>query len=94
MFRRISIAIVLILVGISCSSDGPGAVSVLPGDPGSTLRSPPRRTPAVGGPMFAIGDSLLFGAEEHGGLDELLHADGWEPEVLAEHGRSTRWAIG
>ncbi len=56
------------------------------------LAAPVPRSPH-GGPLLAIGDSLLVGAVEHGDLGLRLTGDEWEPEVVAETGRSTRWAI-
>jgi lysophospholipase L1-like esterase len=43
--------------------------------------------------LFAIGDSLLQGAVEHGSLGVKLADDGWELEAVAETGRTVRWAI-
>lgn len=46
----------------------------------------------IGGPVLVIGDSLLVGAERHGGLEDKLLDDDWEPEFIAENGRSVAWA--
>lgn len=65
----------------------------LPGQAGNlTPSAAPVRSPR-GGPLFLIGDSILDGAQSHGELGLRLTEDDWEPEVLAETGRSTRWAI-
>ncbi|MEX2554976.1 MAG: hypothetical protein WEB06_05035 [Actinomycetota bacterium] len=49
---------------------------------------------AAGGPLLAIGDSLMVGADRHGHLGAILALDGWELETIAENGRSVSWAIG
>jgi len=72
---------------------GSGERPLLPGQAGAvTPTATPTRSPH-GGPVLAIGDSLLVGAVEHGNLGPKLAEDQWEPEVVAETGRSTRWAI-
>jgi lysophospholipase L1-like esterase len=71
-----------------------GANQLLPGDPNG--RRPAAPTPSrkpVGGPIFAVGDSILLGAVEHGGLGVQLADDGWDLETVAETGRTTRWAV-
>ena len=40
-----------------------------------------------------IGDSIMVGAIEHGGLVDALTPDEWEPETITERGRSASWAI-
>jgi lysophospholipase L1-like esterase len=66
----------------------------LPGEPdgGRPAAPTPVRKPA-GGPVLAIGDSILLGAVEHGGLGLKLAEDNWELETVAETGRTARWAI-
>lgn len=77
----------------ACVND-PGPVSDTPllnGDePGTTS---PQPTPTGGGPVLAIGDSLMRGVENAGNLEAILAFDGWELETIAESGRSTRWAV-
>jgi lysophospholipase L1-like esterase len=92
MVRRL--LIVLLLALTSCVVEqGSGNDPLLPGQAGSsTPQARPARSPK-GGPMLAIGDSLLVGAIDHGNLGLKLTEDQWEPEVVAETGRSTRWAI-
>jgi hypothetical protein len=92
MVRRL--LIVLLLALTSCVIEqGSGTEPLLPGQAGtSTPKAGPVRSPK-GGPMLAIGDSLLVGAVEHGNLGLKLTEDEWEPEVVAETGRSTRWGI-
>ncbi len=80
----------LLVALASCVNDvGPGARPLLPGA-GGTKKAAPK---PHGGPVYAIGDSLLVGALNHGGLEEGLSEDGWELSSLAEAGRSTRWAV-
>jgi hypothetical protein len=70
-----------------------GQEPLLPGQAGdSTPIATPTRSPR-GGALFLIGDSILVGAVSHGDLGLRLTEDQWVPEVLAEEGRSTRWAI-
>jgi lysophospholipase L1-like esterase len=45
------------------------------------------------GPVLLIGDSILVGARDYGDLEQELIDAGWEPEILAESGRSVLWAI-
>jgi lysophospholipase L1-like esterase len=93
MIRRLSLVLLLALT--SCVIEqGSGDTPLLPGQAGGATPTvaPTPRSPR-GGPLLAIGDSLLVGAVEHGGLGLKLTADQWEPEVVAETGRSTRWAI-
>jgi lysophospholipase L1-like esterase len=40
-----------------------------------------------------IGDSIMVGARDEGGLEGLLAQDGWIPEIVAENSRDTTWAI-
>jgi len=93
MVRRLMIVVLLALT--SCVIEpGTGDTPPLPGQAGAATPTvaPLPRSPK-GGPMLAIGDSLLVGAVEHGNLGLKLTEDQWEPEVVAETGRSTRWAI-
>lgn len=86
--RRLAILVLVALA--SCVQDvGPGARPLFPG--GDDTKAP--RPKAAGGPVLAIGDSLLVGAVNHGGFEQGLTEDGWEPEMIAENGRSTRWAV-
>jgi hypothetical protein len=48
----------------------------------------------VGGPVLMLGDSLLVGAELHGGLEDKLIPDDWDPEIIAESGRTVGWGAG
>jgi lysophospholipase L1-like esterase len=92
MRRLLPFALLLVLT--SCVIEkGSGDNPLLPGQAGAaTPSATPARSPR-GGPMLAIGDSILVGAVEHGTLGLKLTGDDWEPEVVAETGRSTRWAI-
>lgn len=45
------------------------------------------------GPVLLIGDSIMVGARDFGGLDQKLRDAGWEPEILAEVGRTVPWAL-
>lgn len=44
--------------------------------------------------MLLLGDSILVGARDFGGLEGGLRARGWVPEILAEEGRAVSWATG
>jgi len=70
-----------------------GAKPLLPGQAGDANPAPTPKRSAHGGPVFAVGDSLLLGAVEHGGLGVKLAEDGWDLESVAETGRTVRWAI-
>ena len=94
MIHRLPLVFLLALTACVIES-GSGNTPLLPGQAGGAQRTPtsaPVRSPR-GGPVLAIGDSLLVGAVEHGTLGLKLTEDQWEPEVVAETGRSTRWAI-
>jgi len=90
--RRASLLVVLLLFApAACRNDRePGATPVIPDGNGGTTGA---RGPH-GGPLLAIGDSILLGASEHGDLANDLTLDGWELETIAESGRSTSWAVG
>jgi lysophospholipase L1-like esterase len=94
MRRACPLVLLAFLALTSCVVEpSSGANPLLPGAAGSVPAAPvPGRT-AYGGPVFAIGDSILQGTAEHGGLGVKLAEDGWELETLAETGRTTRWAI-
>ncbi|MGH2784675.1 MAG: GDSL-type esterase/lipase family protein [Actinomycetota bacterium] len=89
--RRHVAAVALLLACVACVGDrGPNEVPFLDGaDPTVT----PPATPGAVGPVLAIGDSIMVGADEHGHLGAILALDGWELETIAERGRSTRWAV-
>ena len=92
MHRRICVLALLALTSCVIEKSS-GQEPLLPGQAGnSTLAATPIRSPR-GGALFLIGDSMLVGAQSHGDLGLALTADQWELEVLAENGRSTRWAI-
>ncbi|MGI8663369.1 MAG: hypothetical protein ACR2LQ_09195 [Acidimicrobiales bacterium] len=44
------------------------------------------------GQILVLGDSLAIGADDNG-LSKLLKADGWEPQIVADKGRSVRGGI-
>jgi lysophospholipase L1-like esterase len=90
MRRRV---VLLALVALaSCTVDsGPGPVPVLPGAAGNVNPQGTAHGFPHGGPVFAIGDSLLRGAMDNG-LTGVLALDHWELESLAETGRTARWA--
>src|SRR5690349_20747258 len=44
-------------------------------------------------PVLIIGDSIMVGARDIGGLQGLLEESGWNPEILAQVGASLPWAI-
>ena len=89
--RRGIAAVALLLVIAACVDDrGPTDVPLLGG--GEPAASP-GATPRAGGPVLAIGDSIMVGADDHGHLGAILSLDGWELETVAEPGRSTRWAV-
>ena len=84
------IALLLVLALAACVSDaGPGARPLLPNGAGTKKAAQKPH----GGPLLAIGDSLLVGALNHGNLEADLAEDGWELEMIAENGRSVRWAV-
>jgi len=84
------LALVALIALAACVNDvGPGARPLLPGGAASKKST----VKPHGGPVLAIGDSLLVGAVNHGSLESDLTDDGWEPETIAENGRSTRWAV-
>ena len=91
---RYRIWVLALLALTSCVIEkSSGQEPQLPGQAGNiTPAASPTRSPR-GGPLFLIGDSILDGAQSHGELGLRLTEDQWEPEVLAETGRSTRWAI-
>jgi lysophospholipase L1-like esterase len=79
-----------LVAGLSLS----GCAYEAAGDPaGPGPATLPRPTRAPGGAILALGDSLLVGAVEHGGLEETLARDGWRLEVVAERGRTVPWAL-
>ena len=90
--RRTALLIILLLLAPgACRNDrGPDATPVVPDGNGETSGE---KHPH-GGPVLAIGDSILLGATEHGELANQLALDGWELESIAEEGRSTSWAAG
>ena len=93
--RRVTLGfVVLALTLTGCVVEsGSGASPPLPGEPsaGGSVAAQPRHP--HGGPLFAIGDSILLGAVEHGNLGIEVANDGWDLETVAEVGRTVRWAI-
>ena len=93
MRRSKFLVLLLALAAIAaCDFDsGPRDLDALPGGAGTNAadRSPSR---ARGGPLLAIGDSLLVGALQNGSLTLTLESDGWVPESIAERGRTVSWA--
>jgi lysophospholipase L1-like esterase len=86
--------VILMMLAASCRlDDGPRDINSLPGGRVSTPRPDPSGHKPAGGPVLAIGDSILVGASEHGDLGNKLFADGWTLETVSEEGRSTSWAI-
>lgn len=84
-------ALALLLALGSCVNDtGPDSTPLLNGDDVPTTSPVPT---IAGGPVFAIGDSLMNGVDEQGHLGAILALQGWELETVAENGRSVRWAI-
>jgi hypothetical protein len=92
MARRLPFVLLLALTACVIEQ-GSGDTPLLPGQAGAATSTPAVARSPRGGPMLAIGDSLLDGAVTHGNLGLKLTEDQWEPEVVAETGRSTRWAI-
>lgn len=85
------LALAVVLAFPACRNEvGPGETPFLNGD---EVRTPTPQATPHGGPILAIGDSLLRGAEQAGSFGAILEFDGWEPEMIAESGRSTRWAV-
>lgn len=56
-------------------------------------RPNPARLLVEPGSVLAIGDSILVGARDEGGLVDLLADAGWEAEVVAEGSRQVSWAL-
>ena len=44
-------------------------------------------------PVLIIGDSIMVGAHDIGGLQGLLEQSGWNPEIVARVGAGLPWAI-
>ena len=93
--RRLILAFCVLALSLTgcVVESGSGASPPLPGQPsdGGTLAPTPHHP--VGGPVFAIGDSILLGTVEHGNLGVELAGDGWDLDYQAETGRTVRWAI-
>jgi lysophospholipase L1-like esterase len=88
---RLAVFAVLLVLAACVYDKGPGDTPVLAGDPpGPTASAQPS---PHGGPVLAVGDSLMVGVVEHGHLGAILTLDGWELETVAGLGRSVRWAI-
>jgi hypothetical protein len=68
------------------------ATPVFPDASSSASPSTRPRAPRAG-PILLIGDSIMVGARDEGGLEGLLEEDGWIPEILADNGREATWAI-
>ena len=90
MRARLAALAVLLALGSCVNDRGPTDTPLLNGD---DVPTPSPVSTIAGGPVFAIGDSLMTGVDEHGHLGAILALDGWELETLAENGRSVRWAI-
>ena len=85
---RFALAIIFLATG-ACVASTP----VFP-DPSITATPTHQRPPASRvGPILLIGDSIMRGAREEGGLQGLLEEDGWIPEIVAENSREIGWAI-
>ena len=95
MRLEIPALLVASLVFAACTIEsGPRDLDALPGAAGTNAAPQTDETPGPhGGPILAIGDSLLVGAAEHGGLSVALEFDGWLSETIAENGRPVGWAI-
>ena len=87
----VALAALAALAGCSFDS-GPRDLTSLPGGKG-TNAAPQRTREPHGGPVLLVGDSLLLGAIGQGNLDLELEADAWEPESIAENGRSVGRAV-
>jgi hypothetical protein len=87
--RKAIFAIALTLALAACvQGQGPGETPFLDGEnPAATAPTP------AGGPVLAIGDSIMEGADRHGHLGAILRLDGWELETIAENGQPVSWAI-
>ena len=87
--RRVVAAVAAMIALASCVSDRQqvGTPFLDGGDPA------PESSRTPGGPVLAIGDSIMVGADEYGHLGAVLALDGWELETLAERSRSTGWAV-
>jgi len=83
----------LVVLGACIIEPSSGNPSPLPGQAGNADSSPRARRAPHGGPVFAVGDSLLLGAVEQGGLGVKLASDGWDLETVAETGKTVRWAV-
>ena len=82
----------LLLLPTACVNDlGPGDTPLLAGGESPAVSAQPT---SAGGPVLAIGDSLMVGADRHGHLGAILALDGWILETIAENGRSVSWAVG
>lgn len=44
-------------------------------------------------PVLIIGDSIMVGAHDIGGLQRLLEESGWNPEIVARVGAGLPWAL-
>jgi len=93
--RRLALCFVVLAMTLTgcVVESGSGASPPLPGEPSSGATTPAAPRHPHGGPLFAIGDSILLGAVEHGNLGVELVGDGWDLETVAEVGRTVRWAI-
>jgi lysophospholipase L1-like esterase len=88
--RKALLAAMLLVALTACVDNmGPGDTPLLGESPAVLAESPPS-----GGPVLAIGDSIMVGANDHGHLGAILTLDGWELETIAENGRTVSWAIG
>jgi lysophospholipase L1-like esterase len=68
-------------------------VAATPVFPDASPSSTPRPKPSEAGPVLLIGDSIMVGARDEGGLAGLLEEDGWIPEIVAENSREAEWAL-
>jgi len=93
--RRLTFGVVVLALTLTgcVVESGSGASPPLPGQPSGDATTPALPHHPHGGPLFAIGDSILQGAAEHGNLGIELANDGWDLETVAEVGRTVRWAI-
>jgi len=88
-----AVLVVVLVIVAAPAADGPAsapAPTTAPDPLSSAPTTGPRRSHS--GALLVVGDSLTVGADLQG-LTKLLKADGWQPTIDAEEGRSTTGAI-